>query len=238
MTQSDTATSNDPSDEQVKVNGRPLDEVKVAVLAAAKRMYARGLVEGTAGNVSGRVDDGTVVVTPSSLGYEEMTLDDLVQVTLDGEVVSGERSPTSEKMVHLSAFAAYPEVGGVVHCHAKYASMYAVAHQPIPAAIDEFIVYIGGPVPCCDYFASGSDGLGPEVASKLVDRSAALMANHGLVAIGKSVDDALHSAMVVEHNAQIFWGAKLLGGVVELSENDQRNFTGVYNYIREYTWMS
>ncbi len=75
------------------------------------------------------------------------------------------------------------------------------------------------------------------MASKLVDRSAALMANHGLVAIGKSVDDALHSALVVEHNAQIFWGAKLLGGVVELSEKDQRNFTGVYNYIREYTWM-
>jgi L-fuculose-phosphate aldolase len=232
MTQSDTTAT-----DEVKVNGRPLDEVKASVLATAKRMYARGLVEGTAGNVSGRVDDGTVVVTPSSLGYEEMTIDDLVQVTLDGEVVSGERSPTSEKAVHLCAFAAYPEVGGVVHCHAKYASMYAVAHRPIPAAIDEFIVYIGGAVPVCDYFASGTDGLGPEVASKLADRSAALMANHGLVAIGKSVDDALHSASVVEHNAQIFWGAEQLGGVVELSEKDQRNFTGVYNYIREYTWM-
>ena len=115
--------------------------------------------------------------------------------------------------------------------------MYAVAHQPIPAAIDEFVVYIGGDVPCCDYFAVGQRRPRSEVASKLVDRSAALMANHGLVAIGKSVDDALHSALVVEHNAQIFWGAKLLGGVVELSEKDQRNFTGVYNYIREYTWM-
>jgi len=221
----------------VAVNGRPLDEVKDAVLAAAKRMYARGLVEGTAGNVSGRVDDGTVVVTPSSLGYEEMTLADLVQVTLDGEVVSGDRSPTSEKIVHLAAFAAYPEVAGVVHCHARYASMYAVAHQPIPAAIDEFIVYIGGEVPCCDYHPSGSDELGPEVAGKLADRSAALMANHGLVAIGKSVDDALHSALVVEHNAQIFWGAKLLGEVVALPEKDQRNFKNVYDYIREYTWM-
>jgi L-fuculose-phosphate aldolase len=233
MTQSDTTT-----EESVAVNGRPLDEVKESVLAAAKHMYERGLVEGTAGNVSGRVDDGTVVVTPSSLSYVDMTLDDLVQVDLEGEVVSGERSPTSEKAVHLCAFKAYPEVGGVVHCHAKHASMFAVAHQPIPAAIDEFIVYIGGDVPVCDYFASGSDGLGPEVASKLADRSAALMANHGLVAIGKSVDDAMHSAFVVEHNAEIFWGAKLLGEVVELPPKAQRNFTGVYNYIREYTWMS
>jgi L-fuculose-phosphate aldolase len=233
MTTSDTTTTGD----EVAVNGRPLDEVKTAVLEAAKRMYARGLVEGTAGNVSGRVDDGTVVVTPSSLGYEEMTLADLVQVDLDGQVVSGERSPTSEKIVHLAAFASYPEVGGVVHCHARYASMYAVAHQAIPAAIDEFIVYIGGDVPCCEYHPSGSDELGPEVARNLAERSAALMANHGLVAIGKSVDDALHSALVVEHNAQIFWGAKLLGEVVALPEKDQRNFTNVYKYIRDYTWM-
>ncbi|HVN50967.1 MAG TPA: class II aldolase/adducin family protein [Acidimicrobiales bacterium] len=225
------------SDTSAKLNGRPLDEVRDQVLAAAKKMYARGLVEGTAGNVSGRVDDGTVVVTPSSLGYDEMTLADLVQVTLDGEVVSGERSPTSEKNVHLAAYAAYPEVGGVVHCHAKYASTYAVAHEAIPAAIDEFIVYIGGDVPCCEYHPSGSAELGPEVASRLADRSAALMANHGLVAIGKSVDDALHSALVVEHNAQIFWGAKLLGGVVPLPEKDRTNFKNVYDYIREYTWM-
>jgi len=233
MTTSDTTTTGD----EVAVNGRPLDEVRASVLEAAKHMYERGLVEGTAGNVSGRVDDGTVVVTPSSLGYEEMALADLVQVDLDGHVVSGERSPTSEKIVHLAAYAAYPEVGGVVHCHARYASMYAVAHQAIPAAIDEFIVYIGGDVPCCSYHPSGSDELGPEVAKNLAERSAALMANHGLVAIGKSVDDALHSALVVEHNAQIFWGAKLLGEVVALPEKDQKNFTNVYRYIRDYTWM-
>ena len=227
-------TATDPG---VRVNGAPLDQVKDAVLAAAKTMHARGLVEGTAGNVSGRVDDGTVVLTPSSLSYEAMGLDDLVVVDLDGEVVSGDRSPTSEKAVHLCALAAYPEVGAVVHCHARYASMFAVARMPIPAAIDEFVVYIGGEVPVCEYFGSGSDGLGPEVASKLADRSAALMANHGLVAIGKSVDDALHSALVVEHNAHIFWGARLLGGCVDLPDRARRDFTNVYGYIRQNTWM-
>jgi L-fuculose-phosphate aldolase len=225
------------TDTDVRVNGAPLDEVKADVLAAAKAMHARGLVEGTAGNVSGRVDDGTVVLTPSSLSYEAMTLDDLVVVDLEGNRLAGERSPTSEKAVHLCALAAYPEVGAVVHCHARYASMFAVARMPIPAAIDEFVVYVGGEVPVCDYFASGSDGLGPEVAAKLVDRSAALMANHGLVAIGKSVDDALHSALVVEHNAHIFWGARLLGGAVSLPDRATRDFTSVYDYIRHSTWM-
>lgn len=217
-------------------NGAPLDEVRHAVLAAAKAMYAKGLVEGTAGNVSGRVDDGTVVVTPSSLGYEEMTLDDLVVVDLDGTVVAGTRSATSEKGVHLATFSAYPEVGGVVHCHARHASMYAVAHRPIPAAIDEFVVYIGGDVPVGDYQPSGSDALSAEVARHLADRSAMLMANHGLVTIGRTVDDALHSAAIVEHNAAIMVGAQQLGGVVGLPHRAIRDFAGVYRYVREQTW--
>lgn len=217
-------------------NGGPLDEVRVAVLAAAKTMHARGLVEGTAGNVSGRVDDGTVVVTPSSLSYEEMTLDDLVIVDLDGNVIDGTRSATSEKGVHLATMAAYPEVGAVVHCHALHASMFAVAHRPIPAGIDEFVVYIGGDVPIGDYQPSGSDALSAEVARHLADRSAMLMANHGMVTIGKSVDDALHSALVVEHNAHIMWGAQQLGGVVALPPKPVRDFTGVYQYVREQTW--
>lgn len=217
-------------------NGAPLAEVKEAVLATAKEMHRCGLVEGTAGNVSGRVDDGTVVVTPSSLDYPSMTLDDLVVVTLDGEKVAGERSATSEKGVHLATLAAYPEVGAVVHCHAVHASMFAVAHIDIPAAIDEFIVYIGGEVRVCDYHPSGSDELAEAVAANLADRSATLMANHGLVAIGRSPADALHAAQVVEHNAHIFWGARLLGGAVALPGKPVRNFTGVYQYVRGETW--
>ena len=216
--------------------GTTAAEVRAEVLDAAKTMYARGLVEGTAGNVSGRIDEGTVAMTPSSLGYDVMTLDDIVTVDLEGTVVDGERSATSEKGLHLSCFTSYPEVQGVVHCHAKFASMFAVAHRPIPAGIDEFIVYIGGDVPICEYQPSGSDHLGPEVASKLKDRSAALMANHGMVCIGKSVDDALHSALVVEHNAQIMWGAESLGGVVPIPEKAQTNFTGVYDFIRHNMW--
>lgn len=211
-------------------------EIKAEVLHAAKTMYARGLVEGTAGNVSGRVDEETVAMTPSSLSYEAMTLEDIVLCDLDGKVVEGDRSPTSEKGLHLSCYQLYPEVQGVVHCHAKSASMFAVAHKPIPAGIDEFIVYIGGDVPICDYKASGSDELGPTVAASLVDRSAALMANHGMVCVGKSVDDALHSALVVEHNAEIMWGAMALGGVVPIPEKTQKNFAGVYDFIRHQMW--
>jgi len=215
-----------------------LDEVKDAVLAAAKTMYARGLVEGTAGNVSGRLDAERVVVTPSSLSYTDMTLDDLVVVDLDGNTLEGERSPTSEKALHLECYRAYAEVQGVVHCHAIHASMFAVARRPIPAGIDEFVIYIGGDVPCAEYHPSGSKGLASEVASHLGDRSAALMANHGMVCVGKSVDDALHSALVVEHNARIMWGAEALGGVVALPEKAVRSFTDIYGFVRGQMWAA
>ena len=215
-----------------------LEQVKAAVLDAAKLMYERGLVEGTAGNVSGRVAEDRVVVTPSSISYRAMTLEDLVLVDLDGAVVEGERSPTSEKALHLEGYRSYPEVQGVVHCHARYASMFAVAHRDIPAGIDEFVIYIGGDVPCAAYRQSGTDELATEVASHLKDRSAALMANHGMVCVGKSVDDALHSALVVEHNAQIMWGAEALGGVVALPEKAVTDFTNVYGFVRGQMWSA
>ena len=215
-----------------------LEQVKAAVLDAAKLMYERGLVEGTAGNVSGRVAEDRVVVTPSSISYRAMTLEDLVLVDLDGAVVEGERSPTSEKALHLECYRSYPEVQGVVHCHARYASMFAVAHRDIPAGIDEFVIYIGGDVPCAAYRQSGTDELATEVASHLKDRSAALMANHGMVCVGKSVDDALHSALVVEHNAQIMWGAEALGGVVALPEKAVTDFTNVYGFVRGQMWSA
>jgi L-fuculose-phosphate aldolase len=213
-----------------------IDEVKASVLAAAKELLALGLVSGTAGNVSGRVDDERFVMTPSSVGYVTMTLEDLVVVDGGGEVLEGHRSPTSEKALHLECYTRYPEVGGVVHCHAKHSSMFAVAHRPIPAGIDEFVIYIGGDVPCADYRQSGTDELATEVAAHLVDRSAALMANHGLLCVGKDVEDALHSATVVEHNAQIMWGAEALGGVQPLPGKAVADFTGVYGFVRSEMW--
>jgi L-fuculose-phosphate aldolase len=207
-----------------------------AVLAATHEMMAKGLVSGTAGNVSGRMPDGNVVMTPSSLAYETMTVDDLVVVDLDGEVVAGERGPTSEKALHLACYRDFDEVGGVLHCHATYASMFAVVRRPIPAVVEEFVVYVGGDVPIADYQPTGSDALADEIATHLQDRSVALMANHGMLAIGKDPGDALHTALCVEHNARIIRGAEALGEPVPIPDKNTQDFTGVYQYVRGNTW--
>ncbi|MCY3925449.1 MAG: class II aldolase/adducin family protein [bacterium] len=207
-----------------------------AVVTAAKAMYAKGLVEGTAGNVSGRAGDGTFCLTPSSLAYEAMTQSDLIFVGADGTVVAGDGHPSSEKSLHLACYARWPEVGGVLHCHPLYASMFAVARQPVPAAIEEVVVYIGGDVEVCDYHLTGSDELGAAVAAALGDRSAVLMANHGLVTVGKDPADALRAALVVERTAHIVWGARLLGTPGAVPEQVNEDFAGVYRWVRADLW--
>jgi L-fuculose-phosphate aldolase len=205
-----------------------------AVLATARAMLAEGLVEGTSGNISGRLPDGLVCVTPSSVAYDTMELDDLVIVDLEGTVVQGTRSPTTEKDLHLATLRAYPELGAVIHTHAVYATMFALAHEPIPAVIEEVVVYLGGDVPCCDYKGTGSVELGEEVASRLGDRGAALLANHGLVTCAATPEKALHNAALAERTAKIVWGARAMGATIHpLPEKVNTDMAGVYRYIRD-----
>lgn len=213
------------------------DAVLREVVDVARRMEAAGLVVGTAGNVSARRPDGTVCLTPSSTPYPEVTVDGLARVDLDGTHLGGGR-PSTEQAMHLACYRAFPEVGGVLHCHPVHASMFAVAHQPIPALIEEVIVYVGGDVPVAAYRTTGTAELAEEAVAHLHDRGAVLLANHGLLCVGRSASDALHTALVVEHAARVAWGAAALGGAVPLPEEAVANFGGVYRYVRGETWSS
>lgn len=206
-------------------------EARAAVLEAAVSMVATGLVEGTAGNVSARTSDGNVVLTPSSLDYRAMTVDDLVLCSPVGEVLEGDRPPTTEKALHLACLRRHPDVGAVIHSHALFATMFAVTHQPIPCVIEEFDVYVGGEVPVSDYRMTGSDELGEEVARHLETRGAVLIANHGLLSVGKTPHDALKVARLVERTAQVIWGARLLGPLVPLPDATLQRFAPIYKLM-------
>lgn len=207
-------------------------DVRQAVVDAAQEMERRTLVVGTAGNVSGRLPDGTVCLTPSSTPYGDITAEGLAVLDLAGEHVEGSGQPSTEKAMHLACYNAFPEVGGVVHCHPLHGSMFAVSRKSIAACIEEVIVYVGGDVPVADYATTGTDELANEVVKHLGDRGAVLMANHGLLCVGKSPSDALHTAIVVEHTAHIVWGAEQMGGVVPLPDDVRENFTNIYGIIR------
>ena len=213
---------------------KSVDNAETAVLDAAKDMLRRGLVEGTAGNISARRPDGNIVITPSSVDYRDMRLDDLVLVDPDGAVLHAAdgRFPSSEMALHLACYGAFDDIGSVIHSHPVWATMFAIAHQPIPACIDEFAVYCGGDVRCAEYAASGTPEVGANAVKALEGRGAALIANHGLVAVGPRPDKVLHVTALVERTAQIVWGARALGGPVPIPAEVNRNFAGVYTYLR------
>ena len=202
------------------------------VLHAAKEMLRLGLTAGTSGNVSARLDDDKVVITPSSISYETMTLDDLVVLDLDGNKLDGEREASSERALHLECYKQFSEVGSVIHSHPVYGTMFAVARQPIPAAIDEFAIYVGGEVQVAEYAMSGTPDLGRNAAACLKDVGTALLASHGMVTIGPTPAKTLHQAGVVERSAQIVWGARALGAVHGVPDEVNKNFAGVYRYLR------
>ncbi len=135
-------------------------EVKEQLLAVAKEMlHRRDSWRAPPATSSARLPDGNVVLTPSSLDYGRWTSTISSCVDLDGNVVEGHRGPTTEKALHLACLRRYPEVDAVMHCHAKHCTMFALAREPIPAVIEEFVVYVGGDVPVANYETTGTDEL-------------------------------------------------------------------------------
>ena len=208
------------------------DEVKEDLLWVAQESLRTNLVHGTAGNFSARLPDGNVVMTPSSLPYETMTLDDLVVVDLDANVLEGKNGPTTEKMLHLACLKAYDDIHSVIHCHAKFCTMFALTRQPIPCVIEEVEVFVGGDVPVAGYEFTGSQELADEVSKWVGDRAAVLMANHGLLTVGKSAKDALKIANLVELTAEIVWGAQALGPLVPLPPETTAQMAPIYKLLR------
>jgi L-fuculose-phosphate aldolase len=207
-----------------------VDDARRRVLAVAQEMLRRGLVEGTAGNISARQQDGSIVMTPASVDYGDMQLDDLVVVDASGETLDAKdgRSPSSERMLHVACYRAFDEAGSVIHSHPVYATMFAIAHLDIPACIDEFAMYVGGDVRCTEYAPSGSPSVGEQAAKALRGRGAALIANHGLVAVGSDPAGAFHITALVERSAQITWGARSLGPLHPLPKPVNDTFAGHY----------
>ena len=167
------------------------------VIETARAMAASGLSVGTSGNVSCRWDGG-MLVTPSGVPYEEILPGDIVFVSDDGSWDEGWRKPSSEWRFHLAAYQARPDDGAVVHCHSLNATALACAHKPIPAFHYMVAVAGGCDIPLAPYATFGTATLAAGVATALRTRKACLMANHGQIACGQTLGDALDLAQEVE----------------------------------------
>jgi L-fuculose-phosphate aldolase len=193
-------------------------KLRTRMVEVMQAMDARGLNRGTSGNVSARFGDG-MLVTPSGVPPERLTPDSMVFVGVDDAIPEGQLKPSSEWRMHLQILRRRPDVGGVVHCHSRHATILACAGKPIPAVHYMVGVSGGASVPVAPYATFGSEDLADAVVAALDGRNAALMANHGQIAVAPSLGHALLIAEEIEEQAAVFWGCLAIGGPNILSDD-------------------
>lgn len=184
--------------------------LRAAVVATAQAVSRTGLSPGKTGNVSCRLADA-MLITPTAVPYEAMTPDDIVRVAADGSVAKGQRAPSSEWHFHLAAYRARPDAGAVVHTHSMHATVLACAGQPIPAFHYMVLALGGADIPLVPYVTFGTEQLGVQVGEALRDRKVCLLANHGQIATGKTLEAALATAREVETLAEQYYKVLTLG---------------------------
>jgi L-fuculose-phosphate aldolase len=189
-----------------------VEKVKEEVVNIAHTIYKEALVFETWGNVSSRPTESQVVITPSGIPYENLHFVDMVVVDIDGEVEQGRWKPSTELPLHLAVYKARKDIKAIIHTHSIFATAFAVSRQDIPVVIEDLAQVVGGPVRVADYAQPGSNELALNAVKALgQEGNAVLLANHGLVVLGKDLSTALQRCRVIERNAQIIVWSKLLG---------------------------
>lgn len=193
------------------------------VIATCRRLEDRGLNQGTSGNVSVRLSASDpaagFLLTPTSLAYDAMTPADLVHVDLDGRC-TGPRRPSSELPFHLEIMRARPDAVAVIHTHSMHATAVACLRRPLPA-VHYLVGLFGGPdLRCADYATFGTPELSRHLLRALAGRRGALLANHGLVVLGSSLEQALALTGEAETLATLYLRTLAAGGPNLLSDEE------------------
>jgi L-fuculose-phosphate aldolase len=203
------------------VAGRILERERELVAAASRRLAADGLVTGTAGNVSARAGS-LVVVTPTGARLGDVAGADVAVVDLDGKQVEGELAPSSELELHLGIYRRY-DAGAVVHMHAPFATALACVIDELPVVHYQMLA-LGGAVRVAQYATFGTPELAELTLTALEGRRAALMSNHGAIALGPDLDAAAENARLLEWACELYWRASAVGTPRTLGQSEQLAF--------------
>ncbi|MDQ7979488.1 L-fuculose-phosphate aldolase [Paraburkholderia sp. SARCC-3016] len=167
-----------------------------SIIDACRRMNALGVNQGTSGNISVRHEHG-MLVTPTSMPYDAMEPDDIVYMTMDGEA-QGKRQPSSEWRFHLDILRARADVNAVVHTHPPYCTSLSILERPIPPIHYMVAVAGGSDIRCAPYATFGTEELSANALVALEGRKACLLAHHGMIATGTTLDKAMWLTVEVE----------------------------------------
>ena len=190
--------------------------LRIRLIETARRMNAIGINQGKSGNVSARVEGG-FLVTPTGIPYEKLNARELVFMRHDAQR-EGNYPPSSEWRLHRDIYESRPEVGAVVHTHSPYATTLACLRRPIPPFHYEVAFAGGSDIRCGGYATFGTQALSDLALTALEGRSACLLANHGVVALGTDLEEAFAMAAKVEALARLYWQALQVAEPVLLDE--------------------
>src|SRR5438270_384180 len=187
-----------------------------------KMMHDLGFVSGTDGNLSIRIDNETVLATPTCVRKGTMKPEDMVVVDMQGHKISGERNVSSEIAMHLTIYGMRTDVSAVVHAHPCTATGFAAAGIALDKPICSELVVSLGAIPLASYATPGTPDLSESLRPFITDYDAILMANHGVVSYGRDLEDAFLKMETVEHFAKIMLVAEQLGGAQPLTSTEIR----------------
>ncbi|MHA1201937.1 MAG: class II aldolase/adducin family protein [Candidatus Heimdallarchaeaceae archaeon] len=200
---------------------KSISEIKNQICWASKEIYQRDLVNVGEGNISLRVkDQEEIVITPSLNNYLNPLPEDMVHITFEGKVLSPVSNPSSEFFLHKYFYKQRPKVNCVIHTHSTYASILAVQRKALPMIFEEMAVFLGGGVPCSNYAQTGTEQLGKNALKAMGKQNAVILANHGLIIVGKSVKHCVFGAQLVEKMAKIYVNSISMGEVFEIPEEN------------------
>ncbi|MEE9288688.1 MAG: class II aldolase/adducin family protein [Bacteroidota bacterium] len=207
------------------------------LLAVCHRMYEKGFVTATDGNVSVRLADAGILVTGTGVCKGFVTEDDLVVVNERGDVIVGNTSPSSELGLHLFIYQQRSDVQAIVHGHPTYATGFATARIPLTACLYPEIIVGLGSIPLAEYATPSTREVVDAIAQYVSNADAILLANHGVVAYGNTLSDAYFKLEKVEHAAHITFVARLLGGEVPLTSGELESLRRISleSYGKEFT---
>ncbi len=189
-------------------------DMREVLVESGKKLIHEGFTVETWGNISVRDSDGVVYITPSGMDYDTCTSDDIVVMTIDKEILSGNRVPSIETDLHLQVYRARPEVNAIVHTHPIYSTVFSAMGEGIPLGIcDEAAQALGGEVKTATYALPGSIELANNCVDALGSQSnACLLQSHGAVCVGRDIRGAFKVARVLEMTSEIYYRIRSIGG--------------------------
>lgn len=178
--------------------------LRQSLLNVSRELVDVGLNQGSAGNCSLRIDQNTFLITPSAIPPHDIQLMDLVEMNMQGKVLSGSK-PSSEWRFHKDIYLARPEVNAIIHTHSMFATSIACMQLEIPAFHYMIAMAGGDSIRCAPYALFGTQALSDYAVKALVDRKACLLANHGLIVVGEGLKQTLDLVIEVENLAEQYW---------------------------------